>query len=58
MKEARDAVDNDPVMVGVIQQFPDQMGKTSVDTAVKVLVGEEVPVSQPIEPGVYTKQAK
>ena len=58
MKEARDAVDNDPVMVGVIQQFPDQMGKTSVDTAVKVLVGEEVPVSQPIEPGVYTKQVK
>lgn len=58
MKEARDAVDNDPVMVGVIQQFPDQMGKTSVDTAVKVLAGEEVPVSQPIEPGVYTKQAK
>nr|WP_182417987.1 substrate-binding domain-containing protein [Bartonella sp. HY038] len=56
MKEARDAVDSDPVMVGVIQQFPDQMGKLAVDTAVKVIAGEEVPAEQPIVPGVYTKQ--
>ncbi|MCB8881316.1 substrate-binding domain-containing protein [Acidisoma cellulosilytica] len=54
MKEARDAVDSDPVMVGVIQQFPDQMGKMAVDTAVKVMKGETVPALQPIEPGVYT----
>ncbi|WP_410004270.1 substrate-binding domain-containing protein [Bartonella sp. HY328] len=56
MKEARDAVDSDPVMVGVIQQFPDQMGKLAIDTAVKVIAGEEVPAEQPIVPGVYTKQ--
>ncbi|TNH06903.1 substrate-binding domain-containing protein [Testudinibacter sp. TR-2022] len=55
MKEARDAVDSDPVMVGVIRQYPDKMGKEAVDTAVKVLAGENVPLEQPIEPGVYTK---
>ncbi|PTW60610.1 monosaccharide ABC transporter substrate-binding protein (CUT2 family) [Breoghania corrubedonensis] len=54
MEEARNAVDNDPVMVGVIQQFPDQMGKQAVDTAIKVMNGEDVPAEQPIEPGVYT----
>ena len=54
MKEARDAVDTNPVMVGVIQQFPDQMGKQAVDTAVKVAAGEQVPADQPIVPGVYT----
>ena len=54
MKEARDAVDSDPVMVGVIRQFPDQMGKQAVDTAVAVMKGEKVPAEQPIEPGVYT----
>ncbi|WP_320199832.1 substrate-binding domain-containing protein [Agrobacterium sp. rho-13.3] len=56
MEEARNAVDADPVMVGVIQQFPDQLGKTAVDTAVKVIAGEEVPAEQPIVPGVYTKK--
>ena len=54
MKEARDAVDNDPDMVGVIRQFPDQMGKTAIDTAIKVMDGKSVPETQPIEPGVYT----
>ncbi|RVM14825.1 sugar ABC transporter substrate-binding protein, partial [Sinorhizobium meliloti] len=54
MKEARDAVDGNPVMVGVIQQFPDQMGKQAIDTAVKVVAGETVPAEQPIVPGVYT----
>ena len=54
MKEARDAVDSDPVMVGVIRQFPDQMGKQAVDTAVAVMKGKKVPAQQPIEPGVYT----
>jgi ribose transport system substrate-binding protein len=56
MEEARKAVDNNPVMVGVIQQFPDQMGKLAVDTAVKVIAGETVPENQPIVPGVYTKK--
>ncbi|MEI2387563.1 substrate-binding domain-containing protein [Breoghania sp. JC706] len=54
MEEARNAVDNDPVMVGVIQQFPGEMGKQAVDTAIKVMNGEDVPAEQPIEPGVYT----
>lgn len=56
MEEARKAVDTNPTMVGVIQQFPDQMGKTAVDTAVKVIAGEEVPAEQPIVPGVYVKK--
>ena len=56
MEEARKAVDTNPVMVGVIQQFPDQMGKLAVDTAVKVIAGETVPAQQPIVPGVYTKK--
>lgn len=56
MEEARKAVDSNPVMVGVIQQFPDQMGKTAVETAAKVIAGEEVPAEQPIVPGVYTKK--
>jgi ribose transport system substrate-binding protein len=56
MEEARKAVDSNLVMVGVIQQFPDQMGKLAVDTAVKVIAGETVPENQPIVPGVYTKK--
>jgi ribose transport system substrate-binding protein len=56
MEEARNAVDTNPVMAGVIQQFPDKMGQQAVDTAVKVIAGEEVPADQPIVPGVYTKK--
>lgn len=56
MPEALAAVDNDPDMAGVIQQFPDQMGKLAVDTAIKVAGGETVPAEQPIIPGVYTKK--
>ena len=56
MEEARNAVDTNPVMVGVIQQFPDEMGRTAVQTAVKVMNGEDVPAEQPIVPGVYTGQ--
>ena len=58
MQEARDAVDNDPIMVGVIRQYPDQMGKKAVETAVAVMKGETVPAQQPIEPGVYTGKAQ
>ncbi|MEF2071637.1 substrate-binding domain-containing protein [Consotaella aegiceratis] len=58
MEEARNAVDNDPVMVGVIRQYPDEMGRTAVKTAVKVIAGEDVPAEQPIEPGVYTKDGE
>jgi ribose transport system substrate-binding protein len=56
MPEAMKAVDADPDFVGVIQQFPDQMGKLAVDTALKIQAGEEVPAEQPIVPGVYTKK--
>ncbi|RVV97737.1 sugar ABC transporter substrate-binding protein [Mesobaculum littorinae] len=56
MEEARNAVDSDPVMVGVVQQFPDQMGKMAVDTALELMGGAEVPAEQPIVPGVYTGQ--
>ena len=56
MEEARNAVDTNPVMVGVIQQFPAEMGKTAVDTAVDVIAGKEVPAEQPIVPGVYIKK--
>ena len=56
MEEARTAVDTNPVMVGVIQQFPGEMGKRAVDTAIDVIAGKEVPAEQPIEPGVYTRK--
>lgn len=53
MKEARSAVDKDPVMVGVIRQYPDRMGKQALDTALELIQGKSVPREQPIEPGVY-----
>ncbi|PSJ56440.1 substrate-binding domain-containing protein [Pseudaminobacter soli (ex Li et al. 2025)] len=58
MEEARNAVKNDPIMAGVIAQYPDQMGKVAVETAGKVLKGEEVPAKQPIVPGVVTKEGE
>ena len=58
MEEARNAVKNDPVMVGVIAQYPDEMGKTAVETAVKVIKGEDVAAKQPIVPGVVTKDGE
>ncbi len=53
MKEARDAVDNDPVMAGVILQYPEKMGKKAIDTSLALLEGKNVPKRQPIVPGVY-----
>jgi len=58
MEEARNAVKNDPVMVGVIAQYPDEMGKVAVQTAAKVIKGETVPPKQPIVPGVVTKDGE
>ncbi|MED7666685.1 substrate-binding domain-containing protein [Pseudomonas moraviensis subsp. stanleyae] len=55
MQEARAAVANDPVMVGVIAQYPAQIGKLAVQTAAKVIKGQQVPALQPILPGVVTK---
>lgn len=54
MQEAREAVDSNPVMVGVIQQYPDEIGRLAVQTAIKIMEGETVPAEQPIVPGVYT----
>jgi ribose transport system substrate-binding protein len=45
-------------MVGVIAQYPEEMGKVAVETAVKVIKGEEVPAKQPIVPGVVTKDGE
>ncbi|MEK1931129.1 MAG: substrate-binding domain-containing protein [Pararhizobium sp.] len=58
MEEARNAVKNDPVMVGVIAQYPDEMGKVAIETAAKVIKGEEVPAKHPIVPGVVTKEGE
>lgn len=58
MEEARNAVKNDPVMIGVIAQYPDQMGKVAVETANKLIKGETVPAKQPIVPGVVTKDGE
>lgn len=58
MEEARNAVKNDPVMIGVIAQYPDQMGKVAIETAAKVIKGETVPAKQPIVPGVVTKDGE
>lgn len=54
MQEAREAVDSNPVMVGVIQQYPDEIGRLAVQTATQIMKGETVPAEQPIVPGVYT----
>ena len=56
MPEAIKAVDSDPDFVGVIQQFPDQMGKLAIETAIKLQAGDDVPAEQPIVPGVYVKK--
>lgn len=58
MEEARNAVKSEPAMVGVIAQYPDQMGKVAVETAGKVIKGETVPEQQPIVPGVVTKDGE
>jgi ribose transport system substrate-binding protein len=58
MEEARNAVKSDPVMVGVIAQYPDQMGKVAIETAGKIIKGEMVDAKQPIIPGVVTKEGE
>jgi ribose transport system substrate-binding protein len=58
MEEARNAVDKNPCFVGVIRQYPEQMGSEAVETAVKVLKKEQVPKVQPIAPGIYTRENK
>jgi len=58
MAEARAAVDKNPAFVGVIRQYPDQMGAMAVDTAVKLMKGEKVEKLIPIVPGVYLRGSK
>jgi ribose transport system substrate-binding protein len=58
MQEARAAVDKEPSFVGVIRQYPEKMGAIAVDTAVRVLRGQNVSKLIPVVPGVYTRQSK
>ncbi|HTJ91956.1 MAG TPA: substrate-binding domain-containing protein [Pararobbsia sp.] len=57
MPEAREAVDKNPNFVGVIRQYPEQMGSLAVDTAVKVAQKEPVQKQIPVTPGVYLHDA-
>lgn len=54
MAEARAAVDREPAFVGVIRQYPDQMGARAVELALEVLAGRKVGKLNPVVPGVYT----
>ncbi|ABM59140.1 substrate-binding domain-containing protein [Verminephrobacter eiseniae] len=54
MAEARAAVDKEPAFVGVIRQYPDQMGARAIGLAVAVLAGKKVDKLNPVVPGVYT----
>jgi len=54
LREAREAVDSN-VLAGVIRQFPQQIGALAIESAVKIMAGEDVPAEQPIVPGIYTK---
>lgn len=58
MAEARAAVDKEPAFVGVIRQYPDQMGARSVELAIQVLSGKKVEKLNPVVPGVYTAASK
>ncbi|GBU09767.1 sugar uptake ABC transporter periplasmic solute-binding protein precursor [Gammaproteobacteria bacterium] len=56
MEEARKAVDNDPLFVGVITQHPEKMGELAVEAAIKTIKGESVEKNIPVIPGVYVKK--
>jgi len=53
--EARAAI-REGKMEGSIAQFPDEMGKIAVETAVKVLHGEEAPETIPVKIELITKE--
>lgn len=57
MEEARAAVAKGS-LVGVIAQYPDEMGRVALRTANSLIKGEAVPEQQPIEPGVVTKDGE
>ena len=58
MAEARASVDKNPAFVGVIRQYPDQMGARAVDVAIEVIEGKKVAKLNPIVPGVYQAASK
>ena len=58
MAEARASVDKNPAFVGVIRQYPDQMGARAVDVAIEVIQGKKVAKLNPIVPGVYQAASK
>lgn len=58
MAEARAAVDREPAFVGVIRQYPDQLGRQSVAIAAQLLSGKPVEKFHPVPPGVYTAAAR
>ncbi|MDK2840351.1 MAG: ribose transport system substrate-binding protein [Thermosipho sp. (in: thermotogales)] len=58
MPEARKAVQDEKCFVGVVTQYPDEMGKIAVQTAVKVIKGEKVDSKIPIKPGYFDKNGE
>lgn len=58
MAEARAAVDREPAFVGVIRQYPDQLGLQAVAIAAQLLQGKPVEKLHPVPPGVYTAAAR
>ena len=56
--EARAAVDREPAFVGVIRQYPDQLGLQAVAIAAQLLSGKPVEKLHPVLPGVYTAAAR
>lgn len=58
MAEARAAVDREPAFVGVIRQYPDQLGLQAVAIAAQLLSGKPVEKFHPVLPGVYTAAAR
>lgn len=55
IEEARDVI-RQGRMEGSIAQFPDEMGKVAVESAVKVLKGETIPPSIPVKIELITKE--
>ncbi|MFB3786040.1 MAG: sugar ABC transporter substrate-binding protein [bacterium] len=52
--EARQAI-RDGIMAGSVAQFPDEMGRVAVESAVKVLRGETIPENIPVKIELITK---
>lgn len=52
--EARQAI-REGIMAGSVAQFPDEMGRVAVESAVKVLRGETIPETIPVKIELITK---